>query len=96
MLQGLIPTAQMLAGDFSGLGKTIKDPLTGNPFPGNVIPASRFDPIAKQLLQYFPTPNISRPGANFLATPSDIERRDQGTVRVDHHFSPKHEPFRTL
>ena len=87
ILQGLIPTTQMLAGNFSATGRVIKDPTTKQPFPNDVIPASRFDPIAAKLLQYFPTPNIVRPGANFLATPSDIERRDQFTVRVDHHFS---------
>jgi hypothetical protein len=89
LLQGPIPTAQMLSGDFSGTGKIIKDPLTGQPFPGNVIPQNRWDPVAKALLQYFPLPNISRPGANYLATPSDIERRDQGTMRIDHHLTDK-------
>ena len=40
ILQGLIPTPQMLTGDFSGTGKTIKDPFNSNhPFPGNIIPA---------------------------------------------------------
>ncbi len=88
ILQGLIPTPQMLAGDFNGSGKTIKDPLNNNqPFPNNMIPAARFDPIAKKVLQYFPTANISRPGANFLATPSDVERRDQGTIRLDHRIN---------
>ena len=94
ILQGLIPTAQMAGGDFSGLGKTIHDPLNGGaPFPGNMIPTSRFDPIAKQLLQYFPSANIQRPGANFLATPSDIERRDQFTARLDHHLNDQQSFF---
>jgi Carboxypeptidase regulatory-like domain/TonB dependent receptor len=94
ILQGLIPTPQMLAGDFSATGKTIKDPFNANtPFPGNVIPANRFDPLAKQLLQYFPTADIQRPGANFLVTPSDIERRDQITGRVDHRFNEKQTLF---
>ena len=88
ILQGLIPTQQMLAGDFSGSGKTIKDPFnSGAPFPGNVVPSTRWDPVAQKLLQYFPTPNVQRPGANFIATPSDLERRDQLTIRIDHHFN---------
>jgi len=88
ILQGLVPTQQMLTGDFSGTGKTIRDPFNNNAaFPGNIIPASRWDPIAKQLLQYFPAANVQRPGANFVTTPSDVERRDQGTVRIDHHFN---------
>jgi len=91
ILQGLIPTTQMLAGDFSGAGKTIVDPLNGNvPFPSNVIPQTRFEPLSQKLLAYFPKPNLSgRPGINFLATPSDWERRDQVTGRIDHHLSAK-------
>ena len=37
---------------------TIKDPLTGLPFPGNVIPASRLDPSAQKIMNFFyPLPN---------------------------------------
>ena len=38
------------AGDFSSVNVAIRDPLTGQPFPGNVIPASRFSPIARAVL----------------------------------------------
>jgi hypothetical protein len=91
ILQGLIPTTQMLAGDFSQTGKTIRDPLNDNtPFPNNVIPKDRFDPLSQKLLQYFPAQNLSgRPGINFLVTPSDWERRDQVTGRIDHKVSEK-------
>ena len=51
----------------------VYDPLTNAPnpngtgsvrtqFPGNIIPASRFDKIGQQLLNYYPQPN--RPGVN--------------------------------
>ena len=71
ILQGLVPTPQMLSGDFSGTGKTIKDPFNNNtPFPGNVIPAARWDPLAKQLLQYFPAPNTQHPGQISLSPPA--------------------------
>jgi hypothetical protein len=45
----------MFTGDFSQLlpGTIIYDPNTGQPFPGNVIPASRIDPISKDLLTYY-------------------------------------------
>ena len=92
ILQGNVPTSEMLSGNFSGLStKQIKDPFNNNqPFPNNVIPPSRFDPISKQLLQYFPAPNFigQRAGVNFLKTPSDTERRDQFTTRIDHSFTP--------
>ncbi len=91
ILQGLIPTSEMLGGDFSATGKTIRDPLNNNvPFAGNVIPKSRFDPITEKMIQYFPRPNLAgRPGVNFLVTPSDWERRDQFTGRIDHVVSAK-------
>jgi hypothetical protein len=91
ILQGLVPTTDMLAGNFAGSGKTMKDPLNGSvPFPNNVIPKDRFDPIAQKLIQYFPAPNLAgRPGVNFLITPSDWERRDQFTARADYRVSEK-------
>src|SRR5262245_8599550 len=90
ILQGLVPTEEMKAGNFSALGRTIRDPFNNNaPFPGNVIPRSRYDRIAAEMLQYFPTANFigQRPGVNFLMTPSDTEERDQFTGRVDHRLS---------
>src|SRR5262249_20792097 len=41
-----VPTAEQLRGDFSGLGRPIRDPLSNQNFPGNVIPVSRLDPLA--------------------------------------------------
>jgi Carboxypeptidase regulatory-like domain len=90
ILQGLVPTEEMKAGNFSALGREIRDPFNNNaPFPGNVIPRSRYDRVAAEMLQYFPTANFigQRPGVNFLLTPSDTEERDQFTGRIDHRFS---------
>jgi hypothetical protein len=36
-----LPTTAMEAGDFSAISTTIRDPLTGQPFAGNVIPSDR-------------------------------------------------------
>lgn len=90
ILQGLVPTDAMKGGDFNGSGKIARDPFNGNaPFAGNVIPRQRFNKIASDMIQYFPAANFIgvRPGVNFLRTPSDSERRDQYTGRVDHRFS---------
>jgi hypothetical protein len=51
-----LPTAAMLKGDFStftnaaGTLVPIYDPQTGQPFPGNIIPSSRFSSVSKALL----------------------------------------------
>jgi Carboxypeptidase regulatory-like domain/TonB dependent receptor-like, beta-barrel len=50
----VLPTAAMRAGDFTGQ-KTITDPLTGAPFPGNMIPANRISPQATFFLKYMPS-----------------------------------------
>ncbi len=87
------PTDAQRRGDFSGLA-TITDPLTGLPFPGNVIPADRIDPIARAMLDRFPAANanpaVLGASRNFSAdTPS---RRDfrQEFVRVDFRLSDSH------
>jgi Carboxypeptidase regulatory-like domain/TonB dependent receptor len=61
-----VPTALTLKGDFSvedaatsagGCQKTavaLKDPTTGNPFPGNIIPTSRFDAASVKMLSFIP------------------------------------------
>jgi len=59
---GLVPTAAERAGNLAGLVNplgqpvTIFSPLTGLPFPGNVVPVS---PQAQALLQLYPLPNIT-------------------------------------
>jgi hypothetical protein len=61
-----VPTVQEKGGDFSdwvdsnGNVIPIYDPQTGQPFPGNVIPPSRFSSVSQSLLQYIPNPD--RPG----------------------------------
>jgi len=40
---------------------TVYDPLTGQPFPGNVIPKDRHHPIGRALLNMFPKPNFVDP-----------------------------------
>jgi len=67
-----VPTLANRAGDFSDLRDSngnpvrIYDPATtvGRnrlPFPNNIIPAERFDPVAKTILNYFPRPTAKGP-----------------------------------
>jgi hypothetical protein len=65
-----VPTAAIKGGDMSGSTTLMYDPQTGNPdgtgrtpFTGNIIPASRIDPIAAKVAAAYPAPNI----ANLLA-----------------------------
>ena len=46
-----VPSMRMRNGDFSEINRVIYDPLTQQPFPGNVIPRNRFDPASAQVMQ---------------------------------------------
>ena len=50
----LVPTLEERAGDFSGSPAIIVDPFTKLPFPGNVIPADRINPIGAALAACIP------------------------------------------
>ena len=52
-----IPDPIYLNGDFSASPAPVNDPLTGQQFPGNRIPAARLDPAAVKFLQLLPAPN---------------------------------------
>ncbi|MPZ21625.1 MAG: hypothetical protein GEV06_27605 [Luteitalea sp.] len=61
-----LPTAKMRQGDFSELSAPIFDPATFDPatgtrqpFRGNIIPADRIDPTARQLVDLVPGPQTS-------------------------------------
>jgi Carboxypeptidase regulatory-like domain len=48
-----LPTRAMRQGDFSGITTVIRDPLTGQPFPGNVIPPSRITPDGRAIANVY-------------------------------------------
>jgi len=79
----------MRRGDFSSIG-TVRDPLTGDPFPGNVIPANRIVPSVQRYMERFfplPTIGVSQPASNFnQAIPGG--RSDRAwTLRIDQKLS---------
>ncbi len=74
---------------------------TRDPFPGNIIPASRIDPVAQKLINLFPTPTSSvgqgiRPQNNYFNPTNGTQQADQGDVRVDHRISDKDSIFGSL
>ena len=87
-----MPTALERAGDFSqtrrpnGTLIQVFDPLTGQPFPGNVIPQNRLDPRGQALLNLLPMPNVSGdPSHNFVYQEPSIDHpRRQQMIRVDY------------
>lgn len=84
-----LPNATMLSGNETGSSNPIYDPNTGNangtgrtPFPGNIVPVNRFDPVVVKLLPHFPAvtfPNLSLNNAYI----------NQGTVYNLHKIDTK-------
>lgn len=92
--QSLVPDAALRGGDFRGRNIIYDplsiDPITGarRPFPNNIIPSDRIDPIARLFLDtYEPLPNRPLSGAvNYLDSTPNQNTRDSVSVRVDHEF----------
>ncbi len=90
-----VPTAQQRTGDLSGSPTTIYDPATGDPmtgigrtpFPGNIIPPNRINPVSAKILSLIPQPNLPSAGLNqnyFVNSPF-YRNTDQFDVKVDHN-----------
>ena len=105
---GWFPTGAMKAGDFSSLLKPVPsgrapvvifDPTTGMPFPNNIIPASRINAGAQNLMKYLIEPQFQQ------ADPLDFTNRavlalpitqSAWFMRFDHNFSRKDRAFLRL
>jgi hypothetical protein len=101
------PTPDMLRGDFTfgGLGQPLYDPLstrqladgtwTRDPFPTQVLPASRIDPVSAKILAINPwrPPNMpgsfssTGPVSNYTYDPPSRSFNEDYSGRVDHQFS---------
>jgi len=84
----------------SGQPVVIYDPLTTvadpanpgqyirTPFPGDVIPQSRINPVSQNLLQYFPLPNLPGQGANLFLVGNGPINKDTESFRPDYYITP--------
>ncbi|HZT32926.1 MAG TPA: carboxypeptidase regulatory-like domain-containing protein [Bryobacteraceae bacterium] len=111
-----VPTPDMLNGDFSfnGLGYPIFDPTTTrqdssgkwirDPFPGNIVPKSRFDPAVVNFLGHQPweAPNnlggsgfIDKlgPHLNYGDNSHYTSFRTRWDIKIDHNISDKNRLF---
>ena len=60
-------------------------------FAGNMIPDSRIDPVAKQLIAFYPAPQNGKPSQNFIYNPPNREDVGRINTREDYQFSTKHQ-----
>jgi Carboxypeptidase regulatory-like domain/TonB-dependent Receptor Plug Domain len=105
-----VPTADERAGNFTESfpgapqtpiydpATTTSDPITGlqtrTQFPGNIIPASRLNPIAVKILSYLPLPNVAGLlSANYVDVPKQNYTDNEFDLRIDHTFSTSDKIF---
>ncbi len=97
---GTIPPTPWRTGDFSAANTVIYDPATGNadgtnrtPFAGNVIPASRINPISAKIIGLIPDPNQAinntSPNNNYFALLPYTKDTDSFDYKMDWNMSDK-------
>jgi hypothetical protein len=84
-----VPTALMRQGNFSEISAAVRNPFTGQPFPGNVIPQAMISPQALKVLEFYPLPNRPGTGSNLVATGSSVDDTNQILTRVDQNIGNK-------
>jgi hypothetical protein len=93
-----VPTLDERKGDFSksreggGSLVALKDPQNnGQPFPGGIIPQSRWDPDGVKILNWYPTPTTdgSDPSFNYQSQFSDTYPRREYIYRGDYVINDK-------
>ncbi|MBY0376073.1 MAG: TonB-dependent receptor, partial [Bryobacteraceae bacterium] len=83
---------------FSSVTDANGDPVR-SPFPGNQIPASRINPVARNVMRFMPTPNFTAPGQRyatnnfFLPDYVNQDRFYNLNLKFDWNFGDKHRAF---
>lgn len=111
-----VPTAEMYNGDFSFGGQKSPAPLAiynpsttrqngttwvRDPFPGNLVPKSLFDPAVQKFLAKNPFTASNQPGIPGATGPTENLvmdqvkqiRRTRWDVKIDHQFTANHRVF---
>jgi hypothetical protein len=91
-----VPTEALRRGDLSASVNPIYDPMTGTadgsnrtPFPGNVIPADRIHPLALEMLQHMPLPNLPGEQNNYFVQAPFIFNRWTVDSKVNYNATDR-------
>lgn len=92
-----VPTEAMRNGDFNATTMVPIDPLTGEPFPGNVIPADRISPQARNIMNlFYPLPNagtLSSGMGVYQQFVPETRNRQRADLRIDHEATERDSLF---
>lgn len=86
-----LPTIAQRGGNFAGVPSVIYDPLSGAPFPNNIIPTNRISPISQGLLQFIPLPNqaVGNTNQDFRLVTTNPNNNQALNTRVNATVTPK-------
>src|SRR4029077_1492102 len=85
LVSGSFPVpGPMRSGDFSSLTMPIRDPLTDQPFPGNIVPTSRLNPFTTMVAKAMPEANF---GNQWRGLYPLAQSENQISVRGDQNIS---------
>ena len=102
-----VPTVAEKTGNFAGVARNgVFDPAstvavnnggtityTRTRFPNDIIPASRFDPLAARIVALYPDPQSSALVNNYISNPQKLSNLDRGDIRIDHQITPNQTLF---
>ena len=77
-----VPTPAQREGDFSANPTPLINTLTGQPYPGGIIPAASINPLAGKLLGFYPLGNVSP--SFYSSTQPSANDTDQGGGKFDY------------
>jgi hypothetical protein len=88
-----VPTLRERNGDFSQTRDaddnliSVRNPSTGQPFPGGVVPSFFIHPVGRAIAALYPLPNRAMRFANFVSSPTQRDDNDHFDARVDQVLS---------
>jgi len=83
-VQRIVPTTLQRSGNFSQITRGLRDPLANAPFPGNVIPANRINPVSRFIVDSaLPDGGASGRISTIVSSPNNDH---QLMLRGDHQF----------
>jgi hypothetical protein len=98
-----VPTALMRTGNFSELlnpsngfysgARVIRDPQTGQPFPGNIIPSGQLSANGIAIMKLYPdaTPGFRQGSANAIFNSDNPQDQRKDNIRLDYRLNDKNQ-----
>ncbi len=89
VLFATLPTTAELAENFSAYNVSLKNPLTNQAVPGNIISPAQITPFAATVFAALPAANLPGNSNNYASAPADTTDGNKGDFRYDYFINQK-------